>query len=192
MTAPQTSGYLQANDPTKPRSDAAIPFRDLIPHHTHPRIAGIENHNALSWCESRRQIEAPAWLINRLDAKNLEVPYKGFTTDGKVKEGVYNYAEDEGAPTEEVMGKVKELLELLNEEERQAVQSGEVTDDQFRIWSNPELYVNPGNISYSLILVYIVNKFKVEYDLMKAPQSSKTLFTQFSNPHSLPPATKKY
>lgn len=144
MTAPQTSGYLQTSDPTKPRSDAAVPFRELIPHPSHPRIAGIVDHDALSWCESRRQIEAPAWLINRLDAKNLEIPYKGFTSDGKVREGLYNYADDEGAPTEEVMNEVENLLGILSGEERKAVQFGEVTDDAFRLWSNPELYVNPG------------------------------------------------
>jgi hypothetical protein len=76
---PKNSGYVQDDDPSKPRSEATIPFRDLIPKATHPRIAGIHDHNALSWCESRREIEAPAWLINRLDAKNLEQPYVGFT-----------------------------------------------------------------------------------------------------------------
>jgi hypothetical protein len=145
MTAPQTSGYLQTNDPTKPRSDAAVPFRDIIPPPSHPRIAGIADHDALSWCESRRQIEAPAWLINRLDAKNLEKPYKGFTSDGKVREGLYRYADDEGAPTEEVISRTEELLENLNDEQKRAVQCGEVTDDDFRLWSNPELYVNPGS-----------------------------------------------
>lgn len=144
MAAPVNSGYLQSNDPTKPRSDAAVPFRDIIPSPSHPRIAGIADHDALSWCESRRQIEAPAWLINRLEKKNLEQPYKGFTSDGKVREGIYEYAEDEGAPTEEVAKKVEELLGVLSEEQREVVTCGEVTDDEFRLWSNPELYMNPG------------------------------------------------
>ncbi|KAH6714172.1 hypothetical protein DL95DRAFT_371183 [Leptodontidium sp. 2 PMI_412] len=145
MAAPQTSGYLQSNDPTKPRSDAAVPFRDIIPSPDHPRIAGIENHDALSWCESRRQIEAPAWLINRLEKKNLE-PYEGFTSDGKVRERLYEYAKDEGAPTEEVIEKVKELMQVLSVEEKKAVHCGEITDDDFRLWSNPELYMNPGGL----------------------------------------------
>jgi len=144
MVTPQNSGYLQSNDPAKPRSDAAVPFRDIIPSPDHPRIAGMEKHTALSWCESRRQIEAPAWLINRLDAKNLETPYKGFTSDGKVREGLYNYADDEGAPTKEVSEKCKALWELLSEKEKEAVYCGEVTDDRIRLWSNPELYMNPG------------------------------------------------
>jgi len=147
MTAPQTSGYLQTSDPTKPRSDAAVPFRDIIPRAEHPRIAGIADHDALSWCESRRKIEAPAWLINRLEAKNLEKPYKGFTTDGKVRDGLYNYAEDEGAPTESVIEKTEELIAILSEKQKEAVTFRDVTDDEFRLWSNPELYANPGTLS---------------------------------------------
>lgn len=143
-TAPVNSGYLQTSDPTKPRSDAAVPFRDIIPAPDHPRIAGIADHDALSWCESRRQIEAPAWLINRLDEKNLEKPYKGFTSDGTVREGFYKYAENEGAPTELVAGNVESLLNILSEAQKKEVCCGEVTDDKFRLWSNPELYMNPG------------------------------------------------
>lgn len=144
MAAPQTSGYLQTTDPSRPRSDAAVPFREIIPSPDHPRIGGISSHNALSWCESRRQIEAPAWLINRLEAKNLEKPYKGFTADGKVREGLYNYAEDEGAPTEEVMARTEELLQVLSKEQTKEASFGSVLDDEFRLWSNPELYMNPG------------------------------------------------
>ena len=144
MPAPIASGYLQSSDPTKPRSDAAVPFRDIIPSPSHPRIAGIADHTALSWCNSRRQIEAPAWLINRLEAKNLERPYKGFTLDGKVRERLYNYAEDEGAPTEEVIARTVDLLKILSDEQKDQVYCGEVTDDDFRLWSNPELYMNPG------------------------------------------------
>ncbi|KAE9380819.1 hypothetical protein N431DRAFT_324211 [Stipitochalara longipes BDJ] len=146
MAAPVNSGYVQTNDPTKPRSDAAVPFRDIIPSPSHPRISGIADHTALSWCESRRQIEAPAWLINRLDAKNLEKPYKGFTSDGKVREGLYNYAEDEDAPTEEVKARTADLFKILSDEQKDQVHCGEVTDDDFRLWSNPELYMNPGGL----------------------------------------------
>ena len=147
MAAPQNSGYLQTKDPLRPRSDAAVPFRDIVPDPQHPRIAGIADHDALSWCESRRQIEAPAWLINRLDAKNLERPYHGFTSDGKVREGIFKYPDNEGAPTEEVIARVEELLGILSGEQQELVQCGEVTDDDFRMWSNPELYVNPGKFN---------------------------------------------
>jgi len=173
MAAPQNSGYLQTTDPTKPRSDAAVPFRDIIPSPNHPRISGIETHTALSWCESRRQIEAPGWLINRLEAKNLEKPYKGFTSDGKVREGLYNYTEDEGAPTEEVIAKTEAFWKILSPEEKKAVHRGEVTDDEIRLWSNPELYMNPG-ISAPSLGIETANVQQVVSVSMSAHPKSKS------------------
>ena len=142
--APSTSGISHLNDPSKPSAGAAVPFREIIPDPSHPRTAGIAIHDALSWCESRRQIAAPAWLISRLDKKNLERPYNGFTVDGTVQRDVYHYASDEGAPTETVLESVQALISMLPKEVKERVMCGEVEDDEFRLWSNPELYVNPG------------------------------------------------
>lgn len=146
MAAPRDSGYIQTTDPTRPRTDAAIPFRELIPPPDHPRIAAIADCDAHTWCASRRKIDAPAWLINRLDAKNLEKPYIGFTTDGQVREGLYEYAEDEGAPVEEATKAANALLAIMSEEEKVRTLFPSVEDDEFRLWSNPELYVNPGGL----------------------------------------------
>lgn len=138
---PSGSGTSQLDDPVA--TSATVHFRDIIPRPDHPRIAHISSHSAISWCESRRQIEAPAWLINRLDKKNLE-SYTGFTATGAVEENVYLYADDEGAPTEAVAEKVRDLLKLLSTEQKDALECGDVRNDEFRLWSNPELYVNPG------------------------------------------------
>lgn len=85
-------------------------------------------------------------MINRLDKKNLEKPYIGFRSEEKVREGLYDYAEDEGAPTQEVIARTEELLKILSPEQKKAVHCGEITDDDFRLWSNPELYMNPGRL----------------------------------------------
>ncbi len=37
-------------------------------------------------------------------------------------------------------------MEVLSQEERERVHCGEVGDDEVRLWSNPELYVNPGGL----------------------------------------------
>lgn len=144
---PSGSGYALTDDPATPRTDATVPFRDILPRPDHPRIKGIENHDSHSWCRSRRQVPEPAWLIDRLDQKNLERPYKGFSSDGKPDPSIFRYDEDEGAPVERAVEAVNALLKGITEEERKAVQFGQVeTDDVFRIWSNPELYVNPGSL----------------------------------------------
>ena len=144
MSSIVQSGFVSANDPSKPTSGAAVPFREIIPPPGHPKIAGVDKSNALEWCDSRTKIDAPAWLINRLRKQNIDKPYVGFTTDGKVREGVYKYAEDEGAPVEEMTEAAKGLVDLMSEEEKKRTIFPSVEDDEIRIWSNPELYVNPG------------------------------------------------
>jgi hypothetical protein len=143
---PSSSGVGTSADPTKPTSGAAVPFRELIPDPSHPRIAGIEHHNALSWCESRRKIDAPAWLINRLEKENLERPFVGFSNDEHFGRA-YDYSQEAGAaPLGDLVPKVVELLRVLGNEEKRAVDCGDLKSDEFRLWSNPELYVNPGGL----------------------------------------------
>ncbi|KAK7546360.1 hypothetical protein IWX49DRAFT_573500 [Phyllosticta citricarpa] len=148
MAAPKDSGYIQTSDPSRPRSDAAVPFRDIIPPPTHPKVAGIQDCDALSWTESRRKIPAPAWLIARLEAANLEKPFVGFTTDGVVRDAVWEgtYGADEGAPVEAATDAANALLGLLSDDERARTVYASVEDDAIRLWSNPELYVNPGGL----------------------------------------------
>lgn len=143
--APLSSGFVLEDDPSTPSTSATVSFRDIIPSSNHPRIAGINTASAHSWCESRRAIGAPAWLINRLDRANIERPYKGFSSDGKPDPSIFHYASDEGAPVEAAVASVQALLASLTAEMREDVIRGDVeTDDDFRAWSNPELYVNEG------------------------------------------------
>jgi hypothetical protein len=142
----KSSGFVQSNDPTRPKTDAEVPFREIIPGPDHPRIKGIDTHTALSWCESRRQIPEPAWLINRLDAKNLETPFSGFTTDGVVQKDAWKFEDDEGAPVEAMVTAAEGIVKLLNPEQRNLTCFESVDDDAIRLWSNPELYVNPGGL----------------------------------------------
>ncbi|WVW83543.1 hypothetical protein I302_105564 [Kwoniella bestiolae CBS 10118] len=145
--APVNSGFILHDDPATPRTDATVSFRDILPKPDHPRIAGITYHTSQSWCESRREVPAPAWLINRLDIRNIERPYKGFSSDGNPDPSILRYERDEGAPVEETVKAVETLLEALPEELKSDVIKGDVqNDDEFRAWSNPELYVNEGGI----------------------------------------------
>ncbi|WVQ61879.1 uncharacterized protein L199_000012 [Kwoniella botswanensis] len=147
VNAPVNSGFVLQDDPATPRTDATVSFRDILPKPDHPRIAGITNHTSHSWCQSRREVPAPAWLINRLDITNIERPYKGFSSDGNPDPSIFHYHQDEGAPVEEAVKAVEMLLDSLPEELRSEAIKGDVRDDdEFRAWSNPELYVNEGGI----------------------------------------------
>ncbi|OXG29198.1 hypothetical protein C349_00832 [Cryptococcus neoformans var. grubii Br795] len=144
---PVNSGFVLQDDPATPRTDATVHFRDILPKPDHPRVAGVHTHSALSWCQSRREVPAPGWLINRLDIRNIERPYKGFSSDGKPDPTIFHYEQDEGAPVEAAVEAVNKLLENLPEKTKREVIKGDVADDdEFRAWSNPELYVNPGGI----------------------------------------------
>jgi hypothetical protein len=145
ISVPTDSGFHKEDDPSAPSSEALVSFRDIIPSPDHPRTAGICDHTARSWCDTRREVPAPAWLINRLDRNNLERPYKGFSADGNPDASVYRYAQDEGAPVAEACHAANALIKALSEKERMRTILGDVReDDEFRLWSNPELYVNEG------------------------------------------------
>jgi hypothetical protein len=42
------------------------------------------------------------------------------------------------------MARAADLFKSLSDEQKNQVHCGEVADDDFRLWSNPELYMNPG------------------------------------------------
>ncbi|BGP28728.1 hypothetical protein JCM10296v2_000464 [Rhodotorula toruloides] len=167
--APLNSGFVLQDDPATPRTDATVSFRDILAKPDHPRIAGIADDSASSWCESRKAVEAPAWLINRLDVRNIERPYKGFSADGHPDPSIFRYEEDEGAPVEAAAEAVKRLLDALTADLRKEVVKGDVAmDDEFRAWSNPELYVNPGGIRLDEVTTEIQDLI---HDVLKASLS---------------------
>ena len=129
---------------TSPRSHAVAPFRHLIPPPGHPKVSSLPNNTALKWCELKKEVSELAWFLKRLDAASLEKPYRGFTTDGHVRDGVFNYEIDEGAPVEAMVKAAEELLSLLSPEQKTVVTFDSVEADEIRIWSNPEIYLNPG------------------------------------------------
>ncbi|WRT64445.1 uncharacterized protein IL334_001377 [Kwoniella shivajii] len=169
IAAPTNSGFVLHDDPATPRTDATISFRDILPASDHPRIAGIDKHNSHTWCQSRREVPAPAWLINRLDVKNIERPYKGFSSDGKPDPTIFRYEQDEGAPVEATVRAVQRLLDAIPEDTKKSLIKGDVTtDDEFRAWSNPELYVNAGGIRLDETSSEIQN---LVHDVLKASLS---------------------
>ncbi len=111
ISAPTNSGFILQADPSTPRTNATVSFRDIIPKPDHPRIVKIETHTAQSWCQTRREVSAPAWLINRLEIKNIERPYKGFSAEGRPNPGLIGYEKDEGAPVEDAVKAVERMLQ---------------------------------------------------------------------------------
>ena len=127
-----------------PSDAATVPFRRLIPHPHHPKFQRLRDSNALQWAELKKQSKEIAYMVERLDAKHIEKPFKGFTIDGVAKEDVFKFGEDERAPTEAMVAATDDLVALLSDEQLKTTIFDSLDVDEFRMWSNPELYVNPG------------------------------------------------
>ena len=135
---------MKSNHIREPRSHAVAPFRNLIPPPDHSKIKGLTGSSPLSWADQKRAIPELEWFLKRFELRNLDRPYLGFTTDGSVRDGVFDYANEDGAPTDAMVGACERLLSVLSAEQRTAVSFESVDADEMRIWSNPELYLNPG------------------------------------------------
>ena len=122
----------------------AAPFRRLLPAHGHPKLASLSSSTAQEWYMEKRHLPALQDFLRRLEARNIERPFRGITSDGKVDDGLFQYASDEGAPAVAMMQSASNLIGLLSPKQKEDTVFSSVEADEIRIWSNPEFYVNPG------------------------------------------------
>lgn len=124
--------------------NSSAPFRKLLPPDDYPKLSSLSSSTAQQWYHDKKELPALKAFLERLEARNLKSPFTGFTTNGNVVPNLFNYALDEGAPTNAMVKAATKLLELLSAEQREQTLVDSVTDDEIRIWSNPEFYINPG------------------------------------------------
>lgn len=96
-----------------------------------------------SFCVSRlaRQVSNPGIKENLIDAwaaKNQDT-YKGFTLDGKVRDGLYKL-QDEGAPVKEASAAAEKFLGMLSEEQKK-VTTHAIDSDVWGKWANRVFYL---------------------------------------------------
>jgi len=125
-------------------SPQAAPFRALLPPEGHPKLTALKSSTAREWYESKRDLPELQAFLQKLELKSLSRPYKGFTSNGKVIEGVFQYDAAEGAPIGEMVEKPTNFLDLLSPKQRKSTLFPSVEQDEIRMWSNPDFYVNPG------------------------------------------------
>lgn len=123
---------------------SSAPFRKLLPPHDYPKLSSLSSSSARQWYNDKKELPALKDFLERLEAQNLKTAFTGFTTDGKVVPELFNYALEEGAPIDAMVEAATKLLKLLSADQIRETLFGSVTDDEIRIWSNPEFYVNPG------------------------------------------------
>lgn len=110
-------------------------YRPFIPAPGQSQIAGPtpRAHTEARLQRPRAQELFAGW------AKLAEAPFKGITTDGNVRPGLFSL-QPEDAPTPAMVAAVTALLELLSPQQRSAM-SFAVDSELWRRWQNTELYV---------------------------------------------------
>lgn len=114
-------------------------FRDIIPAADDPRVDGISDRDACQHVEQalrrpRVQQAVEGWK------QRLAEPFFGITTDGNRLSDLYHLAAED-APAERMVTAARRLLSRLTGAETASVRR-DVTSEHWRIWSNPELYIN--------------------------------------------------
>jgi hypothetical protein len=133
-----------------PTSDASTSpqasFRRLLPPPAWPKLTTLSSSSAQQWYDDKKTVPALVDFLARLEAKNLERPFVGITSDGHVIPGLFEYSIDEGAPVAAMCEAADALLSMLSVQQEHDTVFTSVFDDNVRLWSNPEFYINPGKL----------------------------------------------
>ncbi|KAI9658604.1 MAG: hypothetical protein M1821_002164 [Bathelium mastoideum] len=115
-------------------------FRDYLIPLDHPRLhpndrdARTHSKGVLSDSSIFLNPVAHGWL------KLYKAPYKGFTTDGSVRDGLWKRDKSANAPTAAMVRAAEGVLKAATDEERRRF-SYPVDAREWRSWSNPEVII---------------------------------------------------
>jgi hypothetical protein len=118
-------------------------FRQFVPPPDHPKIAGLADLDAHAY--RVRALQNP-W-VREWTARWKELyacPFVGITTDGSPIPGLFPIA-DEAAPVAAMTLAARRLIEQASAEQRQRLCLA-IDAAEWRIWSNPEFYVNVSGV----------------------------------------------
>ena len=113
-------------------------FHDFIPEPTHPRIVPILGLDAHQHGEAGRNNPFLRELLLNDWERLYAEPYKGLTTDGQVRAGLYALGPN-GAPGEAMVAATERLLRSVSPLERRALCFA-VDAREWRRWNNTEIY----------------------------------------------------
>ena len=114
-------------------------FRELLPGPEHRARAGIAERDAYRHAD--RMLASPrGQAFIAAYNERLAQPFAGVTCDGNVIADLYR-REDNQAPVAEMVAAARRVLDSCRDEERAKVRFA-IDAPNWRMWSNPELYVN--------------------------------------------------
>ena len=120
---------------------AASDFRSHLRKADDPRIAGIEQLDARGWAQRMLAHPRAGPLLAGWRQTYLESEFRGVTTDGRLREGLF-LPEEQAAPAAAMLQAVGHLLPLLDGDE-QAQLRYPLDAREWRGWLNPEAYLHP-------------------------------------------------
>jgi len=118
-------------------------FRAHLHDLSTPRFTTASKQNVYEYADFFRENHAPPWLFALTEAwaKLYDEPFKGVTSDGTVREGLFE-DQDEGVDIGRVVKSAEDALDALSEEGRKKVRY-DVGAKEWRAWSNPEMLLRP-------------------------------------------------
>ena len=114
-------------------------FRDYLLPADAPRILAARNVDVATYGARMLATEKARDLQAQWQA-SLDETFRGITTDGRVREGLFALA-DEGFAVDEAVAAARELLRTLEPSQRQRV-CQPIDAPQWRAWYNPEIPFN--------------------------------------------------
>ena len=117
-------------------------YQQYVPDLNQPRFQIMKAQDAYQYGEAFKKSHQPPWLWGLYQhwRSLFREPYKGVTTDGTLKPGLFNL-QDEGLPIEEIVARTNALLNLVNPEQSQKLMY-HLDSPEWRTWSNPEFLLS--------------------------------------------------
>jgi hypothetical protein len=123
--------------------EASAAFRAHLPDLNTPRFQTAAKQDLYEYAKFFQDNHAPPWLyeLTQAWAKLYDEPFKGVTSDGTVKEGLFE-EQDEGIDIDAIVEKADYLLNQLDEQQSKKLKYP-INAKEWRAWSNPEILLRP-------------------------------------------------
>jgi hypothetical protein len=128
---------------TKSFQQASAEYRQHLHDLSTPRFTTAAKQDVYEYADFFRTNHAPPWLFDLTQAwaKLYEESFKGVTSDGTVKEGLFK-PQDEGLDIDSIVQRAEDVLGKLGEDDKKKI-SYPVNAREWRAWSNPEILLRP-------------------------------------------------
>ncbi|KGO66407.1 Protein of unknown function DUF3500 [Penicillium italicum] len=113
-------------------------YRQYLPDLSLPRFQVMCQQDAHEYANEFKTGHQPPWLhalyMHWLEL--LQEPFKGVTTDGNVRPGLFTLQEED-VPIQQIVDATESLSALLDDKQKEAI-NYHIDSPQWRTWSNPE------------------------------------------------------